>query len=100
MKLSAFGISLGLGILLAFVLLLMGAALELGGFYKAALLFLWPYTALKGLAPCLPAGDPNCVGDTLQSGVFFLSFGVSAAMCTVIIYVIFRMTSNNRWRGP
>jgi hypothetical protein len=95
-----FATCLGIGTLIALVLFLIGSGLEFAGFFKVALLFLWPYVALKGLAPCLPAGDANCVGDTIQSGVFFLSFGISVAICAAIVYGILRMTSNNRSRGP
>ena len=91
---------LGAGVALAIVFLVVGAGLEFARFFKAAAILLWPYVALKPLAPCLPAGDPNCVGDTIQSGVFFLSFGLSAGMWALVVYGVLRMTTNNRWRGP
>ena len=99
-NLRTLALCLGIGVVLAILHFIVGAGLELGHFFKAATVILWPYIMLKPLAPCLPAGDPNCVGDTIQSGVFFLSFGLSVGMWSLVTYGVLRMTSYNRWRGP
>jgi hypothetical protein len=82
-------ISTEIGLVSAIFSFLFGMLILFAGFSKASWIFLWPYIALKGLAPCLPVGDPACEGDTITSGVVFLSFGLSLLEYSVRTYLIF-----------
>jgi hypothetical protein len=81
-------ISTEIGLVSAIFSFVFGMLILFAGFSKASWSFLWPYIALKGLAPCLPVGDSACEGDTITSGVVFLSFGLSLLEYSVFTYLI------------